>query len=58
MSIVDHLLLLDSLNEIDRLLHFHLLNIPDVLVQQNIVATVELKLVEKAAIWERLALFK
>lgn len=52
MGIGYELLLFDGLDEVDGLLHFHLLNVADMFTQQDVVATVKLELVEEATLWE------
>ena len=56
VRVIDELLLLYGLDEVDGLLHFHLLNVADVFIQQDVVAIVELELVEEATLRESVTL--
>ena len=52
------LLLFDALDEVDGLLHFHLPNVANMFIQQNVVATVKLELVEKVTLQEGMTFLK
>ena len=52
VRIIDELLLFYCLDEVDGLLHFHLLDVADMLTQQDVVAAVKVELVEEATLRE------
>lgn len=58
MSGIYELLLFDGLDEVDRFLHFHLVNIANVLIQKDVVAIIKLKLVEEATLRKSMAFLK
>lgn len=58
MCLINELLLFDGLDEVDSLLHFHLLNVADMLIQQDVVAIVKVEFVEEATLRESVTFLK
>ena len=58
VCLIYELLLLYGLDEVDGSLHFHLLNVADMFIQQDVVAIVKLELVEEATLRKRMAFLK